>query len=188
MLRIERAYRNKPMRQRVLLPVQHRAMMPTVPAATGRKSGVRILRQCEQRRNQRKREGRKQQDGEKTTHRIDRFQCTAWNRAAQAACFVSLKMRLDMGVLWAKLRGISRGGTMVLRSLETAFCAGLLVLGVAGGAAAIHGRNGVELGPPPEVAIKPVRDVVGGHTITDNYRWLEDQNSSATRAFLKAQM
>ena len=55
-------------------------------------------------------------------------------------------------------------------------------------AAAIHGRNGVELGPPPAVAVKPVTDMVGGHSITDNYRWLEDQNSPETREFLRAQM
>jgi prolyl oligopeptidase len=36
--------------------------------------------------------------------------------------------------------------------------------------------------------VKPVTDEVGGHAITDNYRWLEDQNSPETRAFLRAQM
>lgn len=77
---------------------------------------------------------------------------------------------------------------MNLRVLSAALWAGALGLGVVGGAAAIHGRNGVELGPPPEVAIDPVTDVVGGQTITDNYRWLEDQNSPQTRAFLKAEM
>lgn len=68
-----------------------------------------------------------------------------------------------------------------------ALCAGAVGLGVAG-AAAIHGRNGVELGPPPEVAIHAVTEDVGGHTITDNYRWLEDQKSPETRAFLRAEM
>lgn len=75
---------------------------------------------------------------------------------------------------------------MVLRS-RGFLCAFLAALGLTS-AAAIHGRNGVELGPPPEVEVKPVTDVVGGHTITDNYRWLEDQNSPETRAFLRAEM
>jgi prolyl oligopeptidase len=52
---------------------------------------------------------------------------------------------------------------------------------------AVHGDNGVVLGPPPAVAVKPVTDVVGGHSITDNYRWLEDQNSPETRAFIAAE-
>jgi prolyl oligopeptidase len=52
---------------------------------------------------------------------------------------------------------------------------------------AIHGDNGVKLGPPPAVAMKPVTDMVGGHSITDNYRWLEDQQSPETRAFIKAE-
>ena len=64
---------------------------------------------------------------------------------------------------------------------------GAVFLGLTG-AVAIHGRNGVELGPPPAVAVKPVTDTVGGHTITDNYRWLEDQNSPQTRAFINAEM
>jgi prolyl oligopeptidase len=52
---------------------------------------------------------------------------------------------------------------------------------------AIQGDNGVVLGPPPPVAVKPVTDVVGGHEITDNYRWLEDQKAPDTRAFIKAE-
>jgi prolyl oligopeptidase len=52
---------------------------------------------------------------------------------------------------------------------------------------AIHGGNGVVLGPPPAVAVKPVTETIGGHEITDNYRWLEDQNSPDTRAFIAAQ-
>lgn len=74
---------------------------------------------------------------------------------------------------------------MVLRS--GFLCAVLATLGLTG-AAAIHGRNGVELGPPPEVEIKPITEQVGGHATTDNYRWLEDQDSPETRAFLRAQM
>jgi prolyl oligopeptidase len=59
-------------------------------------------------------------------------------------------------------------------------------MGLAAGAqtVAIHGDNGVVLGPPPVVAVKPVTDNVGGHEITDNYRWLEDQKAPDTRAFI----
>ena len=52
---------------------------------------------------------------------------------------------------------------------------------------AIHGDNGVVLGPPPAVAVKPVTEDVGGHKITDNYRWLEDQKAADTRAYIQAQ-
>jgi prolyl oligopeptidase len=52
---------------------------------------------------------------------------------------------------------------------------------------AIHGDNGVTLGAPPAVAVKPVTEDVGGHEITDNYRWLEDQTSPDTRAFIAAE-
>jgi prolyl oligopeptidase len=75
---------------------------------------------------------------------------------------------------------------MILRGAGF-LCASLATLGALG-AAAIHGRNGVELGPPPAVAVEPVSEDVGGHTLVDNYRWLEDQNSPETRTFLKAQM
>lgn len=77
---------------------------------------------------------------------------------------------------------------MVLRAVNAVFGAGMVAFAVTGGTAAIHGRNGVALGPPPAVTVKPVTDVVGGHSITDNYRWLEDQNSPETREFLRAQM
>ena len=42
-------------------------------------------------------------------------------------------------------------------------------------------------GPPP-AAVHPVTENLHGVTITDNYRWLEDQNSPATRAWLKAEI
>jgi prolyl oligopeptidase len=70
----------------------------------------------------------------------------------------------------------------------------VLALGLAfcvqgrGQTVAIHGDNGVVLGPPPVVAVKPVTDMVGGREITDNYRWLEDQNSPETRAYIAAEM
>jgi prolyl oligopeptidase len=77
---------------------------------------------------------------------------------------------------------------MVLGAVKAVSGIGLTVFALAGGTAAIHGRNGVELGPPPAVAVKPVTEMVGGRTIEDNYRWLEEQNSPETRDFLRAQM
>ena len=53
---------------------------------------------------------------------------------------------------------------------------------------AIHGLYGVTLPEPPSAARQPVRDEVGGRSTVDNYRWLEDQQSSETRAFISSQM
>jgi prolyl oligopeptidase len=58
---------------------------------------------------------------------------------------------------------------------------------MVGQTVAIHGDNGVVLGAPPMVAVKPVTEDVGGHEITDNYRWLEDQKAPDTRAFIQAE-
>ncbi len=41
--------------------------------------------------------------------------------------------------------------------------------------------------PPPAVEVVPVTDDYFGTKITDNYRWLEDAKSPATRAFIDAQ-
>jgi hypothetical protein len=68
-LRPRRADRDEPMRRRVLLLVRHRAVVLAVAPATRWKAGIRILREREQRRNQRKREGGEQQDGEQASHR-----------------------------------------------------------------------------------------------------------------------
>jgi hypothetical protein len=70
MLRIERAYRNHPVRRGILRLIEHRAMMLAVAAATGWQAGVGILREREQGRNQRERKGREEQDGEQASHGI----------------------------------------------------------------------------------------------------------------------
>jgi prolyl oligopeptidase len=70
-----------------------------------------------------------------------------------------------------------------MRALWVVLAGGLSVSAV-GQTVAIHGDNGVVLGPPPVVAVKPVTETVGGHEITDNYRWLEDQQAPETRAFI----
>lgn len=68
MQRIERTHCNDSVRRGVLLSVQHRAMMLAVATATGWEARVWILREREYRRNQGKREGREQQDGEQASH------------------------------------------------------------------------------------------------------------------------
>jgi prolyl oligopeptidase len=45
----------------------------------------------------------------------------------------------------------------------------------------------VKVPPPPETAVVDVTDNVNGVTITDPYRWLENQESPDTRAWIKAQ-
>jgi len=40
---------------------------------------------------------------------------------------------------------------------------------------------------PPETKAEPVREVIHGVEVTDPYRWLEDQHSSETRAWIDAQ-
>ncbi|MBV9073347.1 MAG: S9 family peptidase [Acidobacteria bacterium] len=52
----------------------------------------------------------------------------------------------------------------------------------------VQGGHGIVLPPPPATEAKPVTDNVAGHTLTDSYRWLEDQNSPETRAWIDAQM
>lgn len=43
------------------------------------------------------------------------------------------------------------------------------------------------LEPPPRSPIEPVTEVLHGVTVTDPYRWLEDQDSAQTRVWLEAQ-
>ena len=52
----------------------------------------------------------------------------------------------------------------------------------------VRGAHGIALPPPPPTEVKPVTDEVSGHTLTDNYRWLEDQKSPETRAWIDEQM
>ena len=68
--------------------------------------------------------------------------------------------------------------------------AGLLftaLLGIAGTAQTIHGRDGITLPPPPVVNSQPVIDNYFGTNVTDNFRWLENSKSPETRAFIDEQ-
>jgi prolyl oligopeptidase len=52
----------------------------------------------------------------------------------------------------------------------------------------VKGGNGIILPPPPPTEAKPVTENIHGTTLTDPYRWLEDANSPATRAWIDEQM
>ena len=62
-----------------------------------------------------------------------------------------------------------------------------LLLGASAAAQTIHGRGGITLPPPPKVEAHPVVDDYFGTRITDNYRWLEDDKSAETRAYIDAE-
>src|SRR5436309_1177660 len=58
----------------------------------------------------------------------------------------------------------------------------------AGKPGVVEGGNGITLPPPPATEAKPVTETIHGVTLTDPYRWLEDQNSPETRAWIAEQM
>ncbi len=63
----------------------------------------------------------------------------------------------------------------------------VLWLGASAMAQTIQGREGITLPSPPPVQATPVVDNYFGVKITDNYRWLEDSKSPATRAYIDAE-
>ena len=54
--------------------------------------------------------------------------------------------------------------------------------------AEIKGGNGITLPPPPPTQANPVTEDIHGATLTDPYRWLENQDSPETRAWIGEQM
>src|SRR5665213_3186833 len=52
---------------------------------------------------------------------------------------------------------------------------------------AIRGRDGITLPTSPPVNADPVSDNYSGTGVVDNYRWIEDAKSTATRAFIHAE-
>src|SRR5438270_4516309 len=52
----------------------------------------------------------------------------------------------------------------------------------------VEGGNGITLPPPPPTQQKPVTETIHGVKITDPYRWLEDQDSPETRAWIDTQV
>ncbi len=55
------------------------------------------------------------------------------------------------------------------------------------GASQVRGGNGVLLPDAPETVKHPVTETLHGETITDNYRWLEQQRDPATRTWIDEQ-
>ena len=55
------------------------------------------------------------------------------------------------------------------------------------GAGQMRGGNGVTLPDPPDTAKHPVTDTLHGDTITDDYRWLEQQHDPQTRSWIDQQ-
>ena len=75
--------------------------------------------------------------------------------------------------------------------MRRSFVLGVVLGVVAGGSAlaqTIHGREGITLPAPPAVEAIPVADDYFGTKIADSYRWLEDSKSTATRAYIDAQI
>src|SRR5882762_1234028 len=54
-------------------------------------------------------------------------------------------------------------------------------------AAAAEGGMPQLMTPPPRSAVEPVTEIFHGVSVTDPYRWLEDQDSPRTRAWIKEQ-
>ena len=83
-----RADSDSVMRRGVRLTAQHGAVVLAVTAAAGRKAGVWILRECQPRRDERKREGSEQQDGKKATHYVDGFSVRPGSLRVSAGSFI----------------------------------------------------------------------------------------------------
>lgn len=73
---------------------------------------------------------------------------------------------------------LPKGVTMLLKKTLVAF----LVLACLVAAVPAQKR-----GTPPQTRVQPVTETIHGTTITDPYRWLEDQNSPETRAWINSQ-
>ncbi len=75
-----------------------------------------------------------------------------------------------------------RSGTCVLAGVLT-----MTAISARAAQAQVTGGNGITLPAPPVTEKHPVTDDMHGHSVTDDYRWLEDQKSPATRAWIDAQ-
>ncbi len=75
------------------------------------------------------------------------------------------------------------------RKISTLSILSFLLVALVCSSAALEKPNdgGPALSAPPKTATNDVKDVVQGTEIVDPYRWLEDQNSPETRAWIGAQ-
>jgi len=72
-------------------------------------------------------------------------------------------------------------------ALAAAVAAACLIAVCFGCSTTGQGALDVIVGPPPPSAVEPVTDTIHGVKITDPYRWLEDQESPATREWIERQ-
>jgi prolyl oligopeptidase len=72
-------------------------------------------------------------------------------------------------------------------SMRKALTAVLLLLAVACATTTTTNTTTTQLPPPPATEAKPVTETLQGVTITDPYRWLEDQQAPETRAWIDKQ-
>jgi prolyl oligopeptidase len=61
------------------------------------------------------------------------------------------------------------------------------IRGAAFSAVALAAVASAQLAKPPVAPVKPVIDTYWGHDVEDPYRWLEDQSSAESKAWMKAQ-
>jgi prolyl oligopeptidase len=61
------------------------------------------------------------------------------------------------------------------------------LLAIVAAAVALENSTGPAVAPPPKTAVTEVKETLQGTEIIDSYRWLEDQNSPETRAWIDAQ-
>lgn len=68
-------------------------------------------------------------------------------------------------------------------------CRGIVLLGLSVFSAAAGSGSPASPAPPPPICTPslPVETTVHGQTFTDEYRWLEDWNSAATKAWVQKQ-
>ncbi len=75
----------------------------------------------------------------------------------------------------------------ILLTLICVAMVGMVMAAAEDAAKEIHGEGGITLPAPPATVVRPVTETIGGTTVTDDYRWLEDAKSPETRAWVGEQ-
>ncbi len=78
--------------------------------------------------------------------------------------------------------------TLKAAGAQLALATGVLTMILSASAQSTpQGKNDVALPAVPSTTKRPVTDDLHGHSVTDNYRWLEDQKAPDTRAWIAEQ-
>src|ERR1051326_4967798 len=77
--------------------------------------------------------------------------------------------------------------TMISRKLSVLLLLSLLLALAAPVIAGDNSSNATAVPAPPKTSVNEVKELLHGTEIVDPYRWLEDQNSPETRAWIDAQ-